>query len=78
MRNVADLSKEFLVMIRTVRKKNVNFSLLNFLAMYAGKLKQNIPTGPGTFFRKTEQTYTGEWMGQKTDGKTRWSFGKSF
>ena len=46
--------------------------------MYAGKLKQNIPTGPGTFFRKTEQTYTGEWMGQKTDGKTRWSFGESF
>ena len=46
--------------------------------MYAGKLKQNIPTGPGTFFQKNDANiFVGEWMGAKSDGQTRWSFGKS-
>lgn len=44
--------------------------------MYAGKLKQHIPTGPGTFFRKNDNKFVGEWMGAKSDGKTRWSYGK--
>lgn len=45
--------------------------------MYAGKLKQNIPTGPGTFFRQNEKNnFIGEWMGAKSDGKTRWSYGE--
>ena len=45
--------------------------------MYAGKLKQNIPTGPGTFFRQNDKNiFIGEWMGAKSDGKTRWSYGE--
>ena len=45
--------------------------------MYAGKLKQCIPTGPGTFFRKKDKgVFIGEWMGAKSDGKTRWSYGE--
>ena len=45
--------------------------------MYAGKLKQNIPTGPGTFFRQDDKNvFNGEWMGAKSDGKTRWSYGE--
>ena len=45
--------------------------------MYAGKLKQNIPTGPGTFFRQNDKNvFIGEWMGSKSDGKTRWSYGE--
>ena len=45
--------------------------------MYAGKLKQSIPTGPGTFFRKNDSNiFVGEWMGNKSDGHTRWSFGE--
>ena len=47
--------------------------------MYAGKLMQSIPTGPGTFFRQNDKdTFVGEWMGAKSDGKTRWSYGEGF
>lgn len=59
-----------------VSTKNQIQTIYYSLAMYAGKLKQNIPTGPGTFFRKNDNNvFIGEWMGAKSDGKTRWSYG---
>ena len=59
-----------------IYNKSINFHN-DFIAMYAGKLKQNIPCGPGTFFRKNEQSaFEAEWMGQKSNGHTRWSFGE--
>jgi len=35
-----------------------------------------LPTGPGTYFRKDGDCFTGEWMGNKSNGFTKASFGK--
>ena len=36
----------------------------------------HLPTGPGTYFRKDGDLFTGEWMGNKSNGFTKASFGK--
>ena len=44
--------------------------------MYAGVLKEDIPTGPGTFMKRDDNgVFTGQFMGLKSNGLTRWSFG---
>ena len=45
-------------------------------ALYAGQIMSDLPTGPGTFFRKKESLFIGEWMGNKSNGFTRASFGE--
>lgn len=35
----------------------------------------HLPTGPGTYFRKDGDIFVGEWMGNKSDGFTKVSFG---
>ena len=43
--------------------------------MYSGALMQEIPTGPGCYMRPIgNKTFKGEFMSQKSDGSSRWSF----
>ena len=44
-------------------------------ALYAGQIMSDLPTGPGTYFRKNGDKFIGEWMGNKCDGFSRVSFG---
>ena len=36
----------------------------------------DLPTGPGTYFRKEGEKFIGEWMGNKCDGFSKASFGE--
>ena len=46
--------------------------------MYSGIMRKNLPTGPGTFFTKVtgKNKMKGEFLAAKSDGTTKWSFGK--
>ena len=48
------------------------------IAMYSGIMRKNLPTGPGTFFTKVtgKNKMKGEFLAAKSDGTTKWSFGK--
>ena len=45
-------------------------------ALYAGQIMSDLPTGPGTYFRKEGEKFIGEWMGNKCDGFSKASFGE--
>ena len=47
-------------------------------ALYAGQIMSHLPTGPGTYFRKDGNLFKGEWMGNKSNGFTKASFGELF
>ena len=67
-----------MVLTPTVRFHKRNSSIIIYLALYSGKLRDDLPLGPGTILLPDDNSnlWKGTFMAPKSNGSSQWSFGK--
>ena len=77
LQNVVNNSRKRLDGMLMVSESCFNNKTLHFLGLYSGKLRDELPLGPGTLFKPEDNSnlWKGTFMGQKSNGISQWSFG---